>query len=308
MNIYYTDVFTIDLPRGHRFPLQKYRALRDAVTDLGDPDLNLVIPPAVSRELLVQVHSPVFVEAVHSGSLSAEQERAIGLPWSQGLVQRSLRSVGGTVAAAQSAVQDGLSVSLAGGTHHASYAEAAGFCVFNDVAVAACGLLQGHGAERVLIVDCDVHQGEGTAEMISGHNSIFQVSIHSARNFPHRKSVSDIDISLPDGCGDAQYLANLRDGVESALHRFKPDFMFYIAGADILAEDRLGRLGVSLAGAGARDAYVLAQAAAAQLPVAVVMGGGYAEPIEKSVAVHCQTVELAMTSWRARRQAHNTLA
>jgi len=221
--------------------------------------------------------------------------RRVGLPWSPALVERSLRSVGGTVAACRVALANGIAVSLSGGTHHAFRDRGEGFCIFNDAAVAA-RLMQAEGrARRVVIVDCDVHQGNGTAAIFGDDTTIFTFSIHGANNFPFHKERSDLDVELPDGADDARYLDALRSALSPVLEEEKPDLVICLAGADPYQGDTLGRLALSKKGLAARDAMVLSRCSAMDLPVAVVMAGGYARPIEDTVDIHATTVRLA---WR----------
>lgn len=295
LRVYHSDRFVIPLPRGHRFPMQKYARLRERVAATLAARVELVEAPAASRAALTLAHTPDWVERVFAGALERDEERRIGFPWSPALVERSRRSVGATLAAATAALEDGVAASLAGGTHHASATGGAGFCVFNDVAVAALELARARGL-RVLVVDCDVHQGDGTARLLAGDGPHFAFSVHSARNYPHQKAVGDLDVALPDGTGDTAYLAALELGLDLALERARPDAMIYLAGADAWAGDRLGRLALSKAGLARRDAAVLERAADAALPVAVVMGGGYPEQVEDAVDIHAATIAAAAAS------------
>ena len=295
--IYYHDVFTFPLPEGHRFPEVKYRLLRETLLARGivAPD-DLHLPPAATWEQLTLGHTPAYLEKVAHGRLSAQEERRIGLPWSPQLVERTRRSVGSTIAAAHAALQRGLGVNLGGGTHHAAPNHGAGYCVFNDVVVAARVLQQEGHVRRVLVVDADVHQGDGTAAATQGDPSIFAFSIPAERNFPFRKVPGDLDIGLPDGTGDADYLAALEAGLRTALSRFAPDIVFYIAGADPYADDRLGRLALTKKGLLARDRLVLETVRRHNLPLVVTLGGGYAKRIVDTVDIHAQTVALVVKS------------
>jgi acetoin utilization deacetylase AcuC-like enzyme len=220
--------------------------------------------------------------------------RRLGFPWSPALVERSRRSVGGTIAAARAALLDGVGLNLAGGTHHAFADRGEGFCVFNDVAVAARALQAEGAVEGAAVIDCDVHQGNGTAAIFAGDPRVFTLSIHGRGNYPFVKERSDLDVELPDGAGDAEYLAALDGGLDRALE-VPPGLVFYIAGADAYHGDRYGRLALSRGGLAERDRRVLGRCAAMGLPVAVVMGGGYAA-VEAVVAIHLETVRTAAAS------------
>jgi acetoin utilization deacetylase AcuC-like enzyme len=228
-----------------------------------------------------------------SGEMSEKEMRRIGFPWSAELVERSRRSVGGTIDACRSALQDGLAVNLAGGTHHAYPDHGEGYCVFNDVAVGTRVMQQERRAWQILILDCDVHQGNGSAAIFSGDAQVFTFSIHGQKNFPFHKEASDLDVGLPDGCDDACFLSALRPGIEEALHCSKPDLVIYIAGADPYQGDRLGRMAVSKAGLYERDRLVLETCQSLRLPTAIVMGGGYARQVQDTVEIHLQTIRLA---------------
>jgi len=289
-----SDRYTVPLPPTHSFPMAKYEMLRRqviqdesvAVHDLLEP------PPATDSELRLAHHAD-YVERVVCGTLTEPEVRELGLPWSESLVERSRRSVGGTIQAARWALRDGLAVNLAGGTHHAAAGKGAGYCVFNDVAV-AIRLLQAEGAiARALVIDCDVHQGDGTAQIFANDPSVFTFSIHGARNYPLRKPESDIDIPLDDGTGDEAYLEALKCGLAAALDRSRADMAFYLAGADPYADDRLGRLALSKAGLAARDRMVFGACLDRRLPVAVSMAGGYARQIADTVLIQAETVRLA---------------
>jgi acetoin utilization deacetylase AcuC-like enzyme len=295
LQIFHTDVFPIPLPAGHRFPAAKYALLRRQVeaNGLAAGD-RLVVPDPIPRAALERVHTRDWVARVLEGRLSAEEQRRIGLPWSPELVVRTLASVGATLACCRAALAEGRSIYLGGGTHHAHAEGGAGFCVFNDVPVALLDLLAEGRLGRALVIDCDVHQGDGTAALLAGEERVFTFSIHGARNFPLRKQASDLDIALPDGCDDDAYLAALEAGLEEALARARPELVVYLAGADPWEGDRLGRLAVSTEGLAARDRMVLGRCAAAGLPVAVVLAGGYARPIEATVALYRQTVDLVL--------------
>jgi len=295
MRLFPADRYPLPLPEGHRFPLAKYAALRrrlEAHAAAGAP-LEFVEPHAATDDELVRVHDQAYVGRVLAGTLSAAEIRRIGFPWSPALVERSLRSTGAAVDAAAAALADGVAASLAGGTHHAGRDWGEGYCVFNDTAVAARELQARGLVRRVVILDCDVHQGNGTAEIFDGDQSVFTMSIHGARNFPLRKHPGSLDVPLEDGTGDDAYLTALAPAVAESFEQGRPDLVLYIAGADPYEGDRLGRLALTKPGLLARDQLVLAAAARAGVPLAIVCGGGYCEEIESIVDIHAATMLLA---------------
>lgn len=294
MRLFYTDVFVLPLPAGHRFPMEKYSRLRQALLASGEfaaEDFNL--PHAATDEELARAHDTDYIRQVSDGQLSEQAQKAIGFPWSAGMVERSRRSAGATIGACRTALSEGVSANLAGGTHHAFRDRGEGFCVFNDAAVAARAMQAEGRAERVLIVDCDVHQGNGTASILAGDDSIFTFSIHGARNFPFAKERSDLDIELPDGCTDAAYLLRLDEGLDTAFDLARPDLVIYLAGADPYIDDRLGRLALSIEGLAERDRRVFSRCRAQRAPVAIAMAGGYARNIDDTVAIHANTIVAA---------------
>ncbi len=288
MRIFYCDHFALPLPDGHRFPMAKYSLLRTRVDDAGLGRLQ--VPEGADDEMLRLVHEAPYVERARDGRLSDGEMRRIGFPWSSGLVERSRRSVGGTVAAARAALADGAAVNLAGGTHHAFPDRGEGFCVFNDVAVASRVVQREAAARRIAILDLDVHQGNGTAVIFSDDPSVFTLSVHGLNNFPFRKESSDLDLGLQDGAGDDAFLDAVERGVTEALSRARPDLVFYVAGADPFEGDRLGRLAVSKHGMARRDELVFETCAGAGVPVAVVMSGGYSQSMSDTVDIHFNTV------------------
>lgn len=294
MKIFSTARYVLPLPEGHRFPMEKYARLSERVAgELGSRH-PLREPPAAADSDLLRAHTADWVGRVSSGGLTREEIRRIGFPWSPEMVERSRRSAGATMAACRAAADDGVAVNLAGGTHHAFAGRGEGYCVFNDTAVAARAMQSEGRASRVLVVDCDVHQGNGTAAIFRDDPSVFTFSIHGAKNFPFRKEASDLDVELPDGTADAGYLEALAGGLAEAAGRFpSPDLALYIAGADPWEGDRLGRLKVSARGLAARDRLVLNALKDAGIPVAVTMAGGYGRPIEGTVAIHFETVRIA---------------
>lgn len=295
MRVFPSDRYPLPLPAGHRFPAAKYACLRKRLEAhvAAGAAIEFVEPHAATDDELLRVHDRAYVGRVLSGTLSSEEVRRIGFPWSRGLVERSLRSTGAAVDAAAAALEDGVAASLAGGTHHAGTSWGEGFCVFNDTAVAAREMQARGIVERVLILDCDVHQGNGTAEIFAADLSVFTMSIHGARNFPLRKFPSSLDVPLEDGVGDGEYLAALARGLDESFSRGRPHLVIYIAGADPYAGDRLGRLSISKQGLLARDQMVLSTARAAAAPLAIVCGGGYCDDIESIVDIHAATMLLA---------------
>jgi len=299
MQLFYTDVFVLPLPAGHRFPMEKYARLRQALLASGDfseADFNL--PHAASDEELARAHDPDYIRRVGCGQLPEKAQKAIGFPWSEGMVERSRRSAGATICACRAALGDGVAANLAGGTHHAFRDRGEGFCVFNDAAVAARAMQAEGRVGRVLIVDCDVHQGNGTASILAGDTSIFTFSIHGARNFPFEKEISDLDIELPDGCSDEAYLLHLEDGLNTAFDLARPDLVIYLAGADPYKDDRFGRLSLSIDGLAERDRRVFNRCRAPGIPLALAMAGGYARLIDDTVSIHANTIRIAKRYWR----------
>ena len=294
MRAFYCDHFVLPLPDGHRFPMAKYARLRarlvnDGIIAAGD----LLVPPAATRDELCLVHHPAYVDAIFEGTLPHDAIRRIGFPWSPEMVERARRSVGATIAASRHALEEGTSANLAGGTHHAFADRGAGYCVFNDIAVAARVAQREGRIARALVIDCDVHQGDGTAAIFRDDPTVFTLSIHGERNYPFRKEVSDLDLTLPDGAGDQAFLALLDLHLDAVLDRQRPDLVFYLAGADPFHGDRLGRLSLSFEGLAARDALVLGRCRGRGIAVAVSMGGGYAHDVDDIVRIHAQTVREA---------------
>lgn len=293
VKIFYSDHLAIQLPPNHRFPLVKYARLRQMLLEQAILTPSELFPaPSATREEILRAHTTQYFDAVLSGSLEPRIIRQIGLPWSRDLVQRTLASVGGSLAAANDASKNGFSGNLAGGTHHALAHEGMGFCVFNDLAVVALALLEEKRAERIAIVDLDVHQGNGTAAILGDRREVFLLSLHGKKNYPVRRVPSTLDIDLPDNTGDDDYLAALEIGLE-AVFSFRPQFALYQAGVDPLNEDRLGRLALSMQGLERRDRRVLEECKQRSIPTLLVMGGGYATPIDLTVQAHAQTYRVA---------------
>lgn len=295
MRCFYSDTFVLPLPEGHRFPMAKYSGLRERL--LRD---QIVLPeelreaPRASWNDLRLVHANDYLTAIEQGTLRREAQRRIGFPWSPQMVERARRSVGATIAAARAALEDGCAANLAGGTHHAFPDHGEGYCVFNDVAVAARVLQRDHGVTRVAVVDCDVHQGDGTAAVFLDDPSVFTLSLHGAKNYPFRKQSSDLDVELEDGTGDEPYLARLAEALD-VVFDYDPEAVFYLAGADPYEGDRLGRLKLTIDGLQRRDTLVFNRCRVAEVPVVVTMAGGYAQDVEAIVTIHANTIRAALT-------------
>ena len=306
MKLFHSDQFVLPLPAGHRFPMQKYRRLHERVALEAGPFQTLEAPAASEGELAL-AHTPHYIASVVEGLLGPTEQRAIGFPWSPRMVERARRSVGATIAAARTALCEGVAANLAGGTHHAHADRGSGYCVFNDAAVAA-RLMQAewHRAQRkllrVLVIDLDVHQGDGTAAIFEDDPTVFTFSMHGAKNFPSRKRCSDLDVELSDGCSDAPYLAALERALDEVWRRHAgaaPGLAFYLAGVDAHEDDRLGRLALTAAGLAERDRRVLAVLRERRIPVALSMAGGYGRDIEQTVSLHLATLRQAQASWAA---------
>jgi acetoin utilization deacetylase AcuC-like enzyme len=300
---FYSDTFVLPLPDHHRFPMAKYRLLRErllAESLLTTADLE--IPDPISWEDLRLVHTGAYVDGVEAGTLSPDAQRRIGFPWSPMMVERSRRSVGATLAAAREALKGAraprasVAANLAGGTHHAFRDRGEGYCVFNDVAVAASVLLRDGAIARAAVVDCDVHQGNGTAAIFRDEPAVFTCSLHGAKNFPHRKETSDLDVTFEDDTGDDEYLAALADHLPRVLDGHRPQVVFYLAGADPYKGDRLGRLKLTIDGLRARDRLVFDACREHGVPVAVAMSGGYCPDIDAIVTIHTNTIREAVHS------------
>jgi len=295
--LFYSDHFVLPLPEGHRFPMRKYQLLRNVVSTYSD--VVFIEAPLASESDLLLAHESAYVSRVLSGQLTTLEQKEIGFPWSQAMVIRSRRSAGATMAALEAAFSNGVAVNLAGGTHHAYANKGSGFCVFNDAAIAAKKIQMQLASSvfepvRVLIIDLDVHQGNGTAAILQNDASIFTFSMHGEKNFPFIKETSDLDIALPDACEDHTYLFALQKGLQTVRERFSAQAVIYLAGADPYVGDRLGRLHLSIEGLKQRDEMVLQWCFDQQLPVAIAMAGGYGKSIDDTVAIHAQTVHTAM--------------
>jgi len=286
--------YVFPLPADHRFPIEKYARLRERVVEEGLVAPECVHEPArAPLETLRLVHTADYVDRFFNGRLSSAELRHLGFPWSSALVERSQRAVGGTIEAARAALEDGIAMNLAGGTHHAFADHGEGFCVFNDVAVATRILQREGRVRRVAIVDLDVHQGNGTNAIFAGDVDVFTFSMHGGRNYPFRKVAGSLDVELADGAGDDEYLTLLDDVLPRALTRAEPDFVFYLAGADPHEGDRLGRLRLTFDGLARRDAIVIDRCREVGIPVAITIAGGYGRDVADTVRIHLQTVRVA---------------
>lgn len=294
MKAFYSDVFVLPLPPTHRFPMVKYSALRDRVlTEHILPTESIIAAGEATDADLLRAHDADYIEKVRTGALTAKEQRRIGFPWSLALAKRSITTVGATMQACRAALDDGIAANLAGGTHHSYREHGEGYCVFNDAAVAARAMQAEGRARRAVILDCDVHQGNGTAAILRGDSSIFTFSIHGAKNYPFHKEQSDLDIELHDGTGDEEYLAFVEEGVRRSIAQASADFAIYLAGADPFKADRLGRMAVSMEGLAARDRIVLGLCREAGLPVVITMAGGYAKDPADIVTIHANTLKIA---------------
>jgi acetoin utilization deacetylase AcuC-like enzyme len=290
VRLFYCDHLEIPLPAGHRFPIRKYRLLRDLLS--ADGVFTFERPRLADVDTICLAHDRAYVESFIAGTIDPKAMRRIGFPWSEGLVQRTLASAGGTLAAAADALRGGFGGTLAGGTHHAFRAEGAGFCVFNDVAIVVHFLRAKEKARRFAVVDLDVHQGDGTAAFFENDPDMLTLSLHGANNFPFRKQRSTIDVELRDGTGDSEYMAAL-EGVLPGVWEFQPQMIFYLSGVDALKSDVLGRLALTADGLSARDSMVIEGVHARGIPMVITLGGGYSDPIELTAEAHANTFRVA---------------
>jgi acetoin utilization deacetylase AcuC-like enzyme len=294
VHVWTHDRWRFPLPEHHRFPIDKYGLLRERVIADGTVGGDEVHEAeAVPWSWLEAVHEPALVARLRHGELSVREQRGLGLPWSAALVERSRRSVAGTIAAARFAARAGIGMNLGGGTHHAGREFARGYCVFNDVAVALSRLRADGLAARAIVVDCDVHQGDGTADLLGPDPGCFTLSLHGARNYPFQRIPSDLDVDIAAGTGDDRYLTALAEALDHALPLARPEFGFYLAGADPWEGDRLGKLALTKAGLRARDELVLDRLQAAGAAVCVVLAGGYADDVRDTVDIHAATAAAA---------------
>jgi len=292
LKIFYTDTFPIPLPEKHNFPQDKYVLLRLRISErLGDQPIDMQVPEPVSDDAILRVHSKEYFSRLVQGYLTSKEIRRVGLPWSSQIIERTRYSVGATIAACRAALLEGFAANLGGGTHHAFHDQGQGFCWLNDSVIAARALQAEGLAENILIVDCDVHQGNGTAAIVKQDPTIFTFSIHGKNNFPYHKETSDLDIELEDGTDDETYFKALKRGLAACTQAFKADLAIYLAGADPYMKDRFGRLALTKAGLAQRDRLVLTHLKEARLPTAVTMAGGYAPDVQDIVDIHFRTIK-----------------
>jgi len=294
MYIAFAPNYVLPLPEGHRFPMQKYALIPEQLLYEGTAEpTHFHAPEPVAREHVLRAHQETYVERLLNLELTPQEVRRIGFPLTPELVKRELCIAQGTIRGCEYALEHGIALNVAGGTHHAYSDRGEGFCLLNDQAIAAHYLLATGQARRILIVDLDVHQGNGTAEIFRSVPEVFTFSMHGAANYPYHKEQSDLDIALPTGAGDAEYLQTLEQTLPKLIALHRPDFVFYLSGVDVLATDRLGKLALSPAGCKQRDAFVLEYCKDRGLPVQVSMGGGYSPRLADIVEAHCNTYRLA---------------
>ena len=297
MKFFYSDTFNLNLPPGHRFPGTKYTMLRRTLLEDGVIDASaLHASPLASDTDLLRAHDRDYIRSIETGTIDKSAMRRIGFPWSKHVANRARATMGGAILAARAALEDGLSGQMAGGTHHAHYDFGAGYCVYNDFAIAALTMLEEASVARVAIIDLDVHQGDGNAAILSSRDDVFVLSLHGEKNFPFRKVQSDLDVNLPDGIEDEAYLEALTEALP-AIWAFNPDLVLYQAGVDPLSEDKLGRMALTHQGLIKRDEMVLSECKARGIPVSMAIGGGYADPIELSVMAYANTYRVAKDIW-----------
>jgi len=290
----YSDHYTIDLPPHHTFPIQKYRLVREQLLAEGTLSaVELLEPTLVAPTDVRLVHTKEYWERLTSGTLPDRAVRRMGLPWSEALIRRSRASVQGTLTAARIAIRERVAINLAGGTHHAFPDRGEGYCVLNDIAIAIRCLQRDAWMQRMAVIDCDVHQGNGTAAIFAHEPDVYTFSIHGANNYPLVKVPGSLDIGLSDGTGDEEYLRALEPAIPRILTEFRPGLVFYLAGVDPHERDRLGRLRLTHEGLRSRDEFVLKACGDAGIPVAVTLGGGYGTDIQDTVQAHCNTVRAA---------------
>ena len=295
LKIFYTDTFPIPLPENHSFPKSKYSLLRMRTLESQIAQtVDLQIPKPATNEQILRAHDPVYIHRLQIGELSAKEIRRVGLPWSPEIVQRARYSAGATIAACRAALEDGIAVNLGGGTHHAFSDHGQGYCWLNDSVIASRAIQAEGLVQNILIIDCDVHQGNGTAAIVKNDPTIFTFSIHGKNNFPYQKEKSDLDIALENDADDAVYLKALANGLKVSLNAAGADLVIYLAGADPYKDDRFGRLALTKEGLAKRDRIVFQSCQEAGLPTAVTMAGGYARNVQDTVDIHFQTILSAL--------------
>ncbi len=305
--IFYSPYYYADIGENHVFPIKKFELVRDRLLKDGTlQSCEIAEPQPAKIEDVLLVHTEDYITRLRNGTLTTREIRRLGLPWSKSLVRRSFLACSGTINAARHALKNGVASNLAGGTHHAFPDRGEGFCVLNDVAVTIRVLQKENLAQRFLIVDCDVHQGNGTAFIFKDDADVFTFSMHGAKNYPLFKEKSTLDIELPDNTGDAEFLEVLNDSL-SRIFLHNPDLVFYLGGADPFEKDKLGRLGLTIEGLGRRDEAVLSFAKNKKIPIATTMSGGYAQDINDTVEIHCNTIR-AVKKVFTEAQTQNALA
>ena len=300
MQVFYTPRYYADIGAGHVFPIRKFELVRDKLLAEGTlQPAEIVEPPPAALEDVLLVHTEDYVSRLCSGKLMPREIRRLGLPWSESLVRRSFYATGGTIAAAEVALAEGYGSNLAGGTHHSFADRGEGFCVLNDVAIAIRALRARRLLRRAAIIDCDVHQGNGTATIFAGDKDTFTFSMHGANNYPLFKAQSTLDVELPDGTTDDEYLECLSKHLP-LVFQHNPEIVFYLAGADPYSRDKLGRLGLSIDGLRDRDALVLRECHEREVPVVTVMSGGYGKDIHDTIEIHCNTIRMVKEVFESR--------
>lgn len=295
LKIAYSPIYKYKLPDGHRFPMMKYELLPEQLLYEGTVNEDSFFhPEALTEKLILDTHDTEYWQKLKDQTLSVKEIRKIGFPLSPELVTRGTHISQGTIDCALFAMQDGVALNIAGGTHHAYADHGEGFCLLNDIAIASNYLIKENLASQILVVDLDVHQGNGTAKLFEGRPEVFTFSMHGAKNYPNRKEKSDLDIGLPDKTEDALFLNTLENTLPKLIDEVQPDFVFYLSGVDVLATDKLGRLSMSIDGAKARDRFVFESCRKNNIPVAVSMGGGYSERLADIVEAHANTFREAM--------------
>ena len=295
IKIAWHELYAHPLPEGHRFPMLKYELIPEQLLHQGlISKRNLFEPVPLTENIILMTHQQRYWESLRDLTLSPKEQRRIGFPMSSQLLEREIRIAKGTIDGALFAINKGVAFNVAGGTHHAGSFWGEGFCLLNDQAIAANYLLNKNLAQRILIIDLDVHQGNGTAEIFQHEPRVFTFSMHGDKNFPFRKEQSDLDVPLPDGIGDEVYLAKLKEYLPLLFEQQNPDFVFYLAGVDILATDKLGKLSLTKEGCKERDRLVLQHCKDLGIPVQISMGGGYSPQIKDIVDAHCNTFKLAL--------------
>lgn len=300
MQVFYTPRYYADIGAGHVFPIRKFELVRDKLLAEGTlQSAEIVEPTPAALEDVLLVHTEDYVSRLCRGNLTPKEIRRLGLPWSESLVRRSFYATGGTIAAAAAALAEGYGSNLAGGTHHSFADRGEGFCVLNDVAIAIRALRARKLLRRAAIVDCDVHQGNGTATIFAGNKDTFTFSMHGANNYPLFKAQSTLDVELPDGTTDDEYLESLAKHLP-LVFQHDPEIVFYLAGADPYSRDKLGRLALSIEGLRDRDAFVLRECYEREVPVVTVMSGGYGKDISDTIEIHCNTIRMVKKVFESR--------